>query len=142
MLLSRPLGKTLIPPKGRGLFSIHTKRKKSKMSKKNVQALCPVCGSSHGYRYKPSQRKGYVRLGDPENYWEQALAKYDIDKPFGIEFGTGKAGLANWNYLDIQDASVKPFLRPIAGLVLKAIERLVTQGLIGKADIELLLKNI
>ncbi len=47
------------------------------------QAICPVCGTSHGRVVTERvEGKPYIKLATG-NYWEKT-AKFDPDKPFGV----------------------------------------------------------
>lgn len=102
------------------------------MARGNTQALCLLCGTSHGDRAQ--QRVGYVRIGI-ENYWDRMLREYDLDKPFGIEFGTGKGGLEKYERFGIDDPRAERFIEPMGKLVLLAVRRAIRIGLVGKEEL-------
>lgn len=102
------------------------------MAKANTQTLCFMCGTSHGDRAR--ERVGYVRIG-MENFWERMLRGYDLDKPFGIEFGTGRGGLREQERFGIEDPRAERFVEPMRKLVLLAVRRAIRIGLVSKEQI-------
>lgn len=102
------------------------------MAKANTQALCLLCGVSHGDRAR--KRVGYIRIGI-ENYWERMLREYDLNKPFGVEFGTGRGGLRELERFGIDDPRAARFVEPMGQLVLLAARRAIRIGLVSKEQI-------
>ena len=102
------------------------------MARGNTQSLCLMCGAAHGDRAR--ERVGYIRMGI-ENYWERMVREYDLDKAFGIEFGTGKGGLREWEYFDIDDARAERFIEPMGKLLILAVRRAIRTGLVTKEEV-------
>lgn len=66
------------------------------------EALCPLCGVSHGMINITPPGKPWIKL-DQENYWERTKG-FDPDKPFGvIKASEGRGTMRLVRYYDIDE---------------------------------------
>ena len=113
---------------------------------KKIFAICPICGTCHGIvtGKKSLPGKKYIRIGKEEikeNYFEAMLAKYDENKPFGVEMeATGRASFKNWHY--ISPLEHPALFSSVRKVFYKAIESWLKKGWLDKAKLQNILQRV
>ena len=97
------------------------------------EALCPMCGTSHGMINITIEGKPWIKVGQ-ENYWEKTK-KFTPDKPFGvIKSSEGRGTMKFERYYNIDEDKEGYFIFMKARLLL-ILEEWVAKGWITKEEI-------
>ena len=110
---------------------------------KKTFAICPICGTCHGIVTGKETLPGkkYIRIGKEkikDNYFERMLAKYDKNKPFGVEMeATGRSSFKKWHYISPLESPL--LFSSIQKIFYKAIESWLEKGWLEKEKIQKIL---
>lgn len=99
------------------------------------QAICPVCGTSHGVEVTETVRgKPYIKL-KRRNYWER-VKDYDPDKPFGvIQETTGRGSFKLVGHFSPEEDE-DGFFPLVKGRLLQALKEWVDKRWIARGEVD------
>lgn len=99
------------------------------------QAICPLCGTSHGIEVTETvPGKKYIKLRR-RNYWER-VKDFDPDKPFGvIQETTGRGSFKLVGYFSPEE-DVDNFFPLIKARLLQAMKEWVSKGWIAREEVD------
>lgn len=103
------------------------------------QAICPICGTSHGITVTETvPGKKYIKL-KRGNYWERTK-DFDPDKPFGViqeTFGRGTFKLIGYFSPEEDQDGFFPLVK---ARLLQATKEWLAKGWITKDEVEEIIK--
>jgi hypothetical protein len=104
------------------------------MAKEWREALCPVCGTSHGMVGIPVEGKPYIKIGKV-NYWDRT-ATFDPDKAFGVvKSSEGRGTMKIVRTYDI-DEDEEGYFPLIKARVLQVLKEGLAKGWWTKAEVQ------
>lgn len=109
------------------------------MAKKWREAICPVCGTSHGMVGIPLPDKPYIKL-EQESYWDR-LQRNVGEEHFGVIKSSEGRGTMKFEGYYEKDGDVEGFLPVIKARVFHAIQRGLADGWWTPAEIRKLLRD-
>jgi len=99
------------------------------------EALCPMCGNSHGMiNIYTVPGKPWTKVGQ-ENYWEKTR-DFIPDKPFGVvKSGEGRGTMELVRYYDI-DEDTDGYFTPMKARLLQVLKEWLDKGWITREELE------